>query len=91
VVFWIILGNEVQVRKMTHRTLLEMMTSTYPEPLSVFFWCTLYKDGGISGQSCAAGYWLFYKDLFLLTNSLLGKICQPSGQHVVLLGNMPQV
>ncbi|KAI5732271.1 hypothetical protein M8J77_024113 [Diaphorina citri] len=29
---------------MTHRTLLEMMRSIYPEPLSVFFWSTLYKN-----------------------------------------------
>jgi hypothetical protein len=42
VIFWTFLGNEVEVRKMTHRTLLKMMKSTYPEPLSVFFWRTLY-------------------------------------------------
>jgi hypothetical protein len=42
VVFWTFFGNEAEVRKMTHRTLLEMMRSTYPKPLSVFFWRTLY-------------------------------------------------
>jgi hypothetical protein len=34
--------KQAEVRKMTHRTLLEMMKSKYPEPLSVFFWRTLY-------------------------------------------------
>jgi hypothetical protein len=36
------LGNKAKVRKMTHRTLLAMMRSTYPELLPVFFWRTLY-------------------------------------------------
>jgi hypothetical protein len=34
-VFWTFLGNEAEVRKMTHRTLLEMIRSTYPDPLPV--------------------------------------------------------
>jgi hypothetical protein len=31
---WTFLGNEVEVTKITHRTLLEMMSSTYPECFS---------------------------------------------------------
>jgi hypothetical protein len=36
-------GNKAEVREMIHRTLLKMMRSTYPEPVSVFFWRTLYR------------------------------------------------
>jgi hypothetical protein len=43
VVFWTFLGNKAEVRKMTYTTLLEMIRSTYPEPLSVFFWHMLYR------------------------------------------------